>query len=150
MTQSHYARLLLMGALSFASMYVLMYAMVDSLEDVYPNLNQFYMAGLMTAAMMIIELVLMGSMYESRRMNTVIVAVSIGALILFWVLIRWQTAISDKQFLQSMIPHHGGAILMCGKAPIADPAAKNLCKRILASQRAEIGEMKDLLRKLEK
>lgn len=47
------------------------------------------MAGLMTAPMMIIELVLMGSMHESKRMNAVIVAVSTGALILFWVRIRW-------------------------------------------------------------
>lgn len=37
MTHSHYVRLLLMGVLSFASMYVLMYAMVDSLENVAPN-----------------------------------------------------------------------------------------------------------------
>lgn len=150
MAHSHYARLLLMGVLSFTSMYALMYAMVDSLENVYPNLNQFYMAGLMTAPMMIIEVVLMGSIYESRRMNAVIVAVSTVALVLFWVLVRWQAAISDKQFLQSMIPHHGGAILMCEKSPIVDPAVKNLCKRILASQQAEISEMKDLLRKLEK
>jgi len=150
MTHRHYVRLLLMGVLSFASMYVLMYAMVDSLENVSPNLNQFYMAGLMTAPMMIIELILMGSMYENKTLNAVIVTVSIVALILFWVLIRWQTAISDKQFLQSMIPHHGGAILMCGKAPIVDPTVKSLCERILASQQSEIREMKDLLRKLEK
>jgi hypothetical protein len=40
-------------ALSFISMYVLMYAMVDRFANVYPNFNQFYMAGLMTAPMVL-------------------------------------------------------------------------------------------------
>jgi hypothetical protein len=45
----HYVRLAIMTALSFISMYVLMYAMVNRFANVYNNLNQFYMAGLMTA-----------------------------------------------------------------------------------------------------
>ncbi len=49
-----YARLAAMTVLSFISMYILMYAMVDQLANVYPNINQFYMAGLMTAPMVII------------------------------------------------------------------------------------------------
>ena len=51
--------LLIMAGLSFVAMYILMYAMVDTLGNVYANLNQFYMAGLMTVAMMLIEVVLM-------------------------------------------------------------------------------------------
>jgi uncharacterized protein (DUF305 family) len=38
-----------MTLLSFASMYILMYAMVDSRRSVYANINQVYMAGPMTA-----------------------------------------------------------------------------------------------------
>jgi uncharacterized protein (DUF305 family) len=144
-----YLRLLAMGALSFAAMYALMYAMVDAPENVYPHLNQLYMAGLMAAPMILIELVLMGPMYERKGLNAAIALLSVAALILFWVLIRAQGAISDRQFLRSMIPHHGGAVLMCGRAPLAEPAVKDLCKRILDSQRAEISEMKDLLRKME-
>ena len=44
-------------------------------------------------------------------------------------------AVADTQFLKSMIPHHAGAILMCEKAPIAD--IKELCQKIIASQRSE-------------
>ncbi len=51
-----------MGVLSFASMYILMYAMVDTFENVFSNLNQLYMAGLMMAPMIVIELFVMGSM----------------------------------------------------------------------------------------
>jgi uncharacterized protein (DUF305 family) len=35
-----------MAALSFAAMYLLMYAMVNSSANVYANLNQAYMAGM--------------------------------------------------------------------------------------------------------
>lgn len=61
----HYGRLALMAALSFASMYVLMYAMVDSIGNVYMSFNQAYMAALMTAPMVAIELALMGSVFPA-------------------------------------------------------------------------------------
>src|SRR5688500_13000644 len=65
--QNHYLRLLGMIVLSFISMYVLMYSMVNSFADVYNSLNQVYMAGLMTAPMVVIELWLMSSMYTRTR-----------------------------------------------------------------------------------
>jgi uncharacterized protein (DUF305 family) len=120
--------------------------MVNRLENVYPNFNQFYMAGLMTAPMLILELVLMGSMYQNKRLNGLLIAIGIGAGLLFWVLIRQQTAIDDRQFLKSMIPHHAGAILMCEESPSRNPEILRLCREIVASQRAEIAEMKGLLR----
>jgi hypothetical protein len=67
MGKTHYGRLLLMAVLSFISMYVLMYAMVDAFANVYANFNQFYMAWLMTAPMVIIEIALMGAMYQNKR-----------------------------------------------------------------------------------
>lgn len=55
----HYHHCLLaMGALSFLSLDVLMYATVDRLASVLPNFNLFSMAGLMTAPMVVIELAL--------------------------------------------------------------------------------------------
>jgi hypothetical protein len=54
--ENHYLRLVGMIALSLISMYVLMYSMVHSFADVYNSLNQFYMAGLMTAPMVVIEM----------------------------------------------------------------------------------------------
>ena len=44
MNQNHYRRLLIMSVLAFASMYVLMYAMVNTFANVYSNVNQLYMA----------------------------------------------------------------------------------------------------------
>lgn len=144
----HYARLLLMTILSFIAMYILMYAMVDRLNDVYPNINQFYMAGLMTAPMVAIEILLMGAMYKDRAANIAILAVSVVALAGFFLLIRQQTAVADRQFLRSMIPHHSGAILMCREAPIADAEIKTLCQSIIKSQQDEIDQMKAILQRL--
>ncbi|HMB25049.1 MAG TPA: hypothetical protein VKP08_19540, partial [Anaerolineales bacterium] len=56
MGEMHYSHLLIMAVLSFIAMYILMYAMVNVIGNVYNNFNQFYMAGLMTAPMVIIEL----------------------------------------------------------------------------------------------
>lgn len=148
MKDGHYGRLLAMSVLSFASMYVLMYAMVNTFSNALPNFNQFYMAGLMAAPMVIIELGLMGAMYPNKKLNALIIAASGAALIIFWVLIRQQIAISDQQFLKSMIPHHAGAILMCEKAAIQDPEVRELCKGIVSGQQAEIDQMKAKLQAL--
>lgn len=150
MSNKHYGLLLLMTILSFISMYIFMYSMVDQFSNVYANLNQVYMAGVMTAPMVIIELILMRAMYHNKKWNAIIIAISLFALIGFWSLIRQQTAIADKQFLRSMIPHHAGAILMCEKAPVQDPEIKELCQSIISSQQSEIAQMKTLLAKLNK
>jgi hypothetical protein len=46
-----------------------MYAMVDRYAIVHSNLDQFYMASLMTAPTVLFELLQMGSTYERRRFN---------------------------------------------------------------------------------
>jgi hypothetical protein len=91
--------------LSFISMYVLMYSMVNSLANVIPDVNQFYMAGLMTMPMVIIEVTLMGSMYMNKKRDALIIALSAVALIVFFLFVQRQTAITGRQFLKSMIPH---------------------------------------------
>lgn len=142
MNKTHYLRLGAMAVLSFIAMYILMYSMVNVFGNVFSNLNQFYMAALMAAPMVLIELLLMSGMYPNKKWNALISAVSVIALIAFWFCIRQQAAISDRQFLRSMIPHHGGAILMCEKASIHDPEIKQLCQKIISSQQREIAQMK--------
>lgn len=144
----HYRQLLVMAGLSFFSMFWLMYAMVNSGQNVYVNINQFYMAGLMTAPMIIIEVVLMSAMYRQKKINAAIIAASLVVFILCWVFIRQQTAVSDKQFLRSMIPHHAGALLMCKESPITDPEIKALCESIKVSQQKEIDQMKLILKRI--
>ena len=140
-----YIKLLAMAVLSFIAMYALMYSMVNSLRDIYPSFNQFYMAGLMTAPMVLIEIVLMGAIYKNKKLNIIIIALCLLAGLLFFVGIRQQTAISDKEFLRSMIPHHSGAILMCREANITNPDINSLCQTIMKGQQQEIDQMRALL-----
>lgn len=139
---NHYPRLYAMTGLSFAAMYVLMYAMVDVFANVFNSLNQVYMAGLMAAAMVIIELGVMGRMYHDRRRNIGLIAGSIAVLLLCWFGIRQQWGIGNRQFLRSMIPHHAGAILMCEQASVDDVEIRALCQGIIAGQQSEIDQMK--------
>jgi uncharacterized protein (DUF305 family) len=143
--EGHYRRLGLMVAASFVAMYVLMYAMVDRLDNVFHNINQVYMAGLMASAMVPIELALMRAMYPDRGKNAVALTASFVALVACWLMVRNQAAVGDRQFLRSMIPHHSAAVLMCREAPIQDARVVDLCRRILANQEAEIEEMKSYL-----
>ena len=147
--REHYKKLMVMVVLSFMSMYMLMYAMVNTFANVIPNVNQFYMAGLMTVPMIFIEMALMGSMYMDKKLNTIIIGVSSILLIAFFVFIRQQSAVSDKQFLKSMIPHHASAILMCEKANLQDPEIKDLCQSIISGQQAEIDQMKAKLQEVD-
>ena len=149
MQHDHYARLAAMILLSFVSMYVLMYAMVHTANDVHQNLNQVYMAGLMTAPMVLIELALMRRMYQNGRLNRVILAAAVVAGVLSFLGIRQQAAITDAQFLRSMIPHHSGAILMCQEAHIQNTAIRELCTSIIASQQQEIDQMRRLLQEVD-
>lgn len=147
MHKQAYLKLLYMALLSFASMYILMYAMVNQLNNVIPNINQFYMAGLMTMPMILIEMIVMSTMYMDKNRNKLIIILSSIALVVFFLLIRYQSAVSDNQFLKSMIPHHAAAILMCEETTIKDPEINTLCGNIISSQQQEIDQMKTLLNK---
>lgn len=141
-----WAYLLLMVFFHFLVMYGLMYVMVYKFTDVYPSLNQLYMAGIMTTSMLVLEMVFMGSMYKNRN---IILGISMAITVFLFILIRNQTGINNKQFLKSMISHHSGAILMCKNAPINDPEIEQLCQKIIPAQQSEIDQMKQILKRVD-
>jgi hypothetical protein len=137
-----------MAALHFPVMYAVMFTMVYSLDEVFHNLNTFYMAGMMVAPMILLMPLLMSGMYSDKRKNLFVYAGAIGSFLLLFYFMRAQTFIGDKQFVRSMIPHHSGAILMCEKAKIQDAELKSLCDQIIAGQKNEISQMKTILERL--
>ena len=143
-----YRKLIWMALLSFVVMYMLMYAMVDSFSNVFPNHNQFYMAGLMASPMLLLELWIMRTMYLNKKMNTLIILIALIFFVGFWFGVRQQIAINDEQFLKSMIPHHASAILMCNESNIEDLEIKELCQNIVFGQQSEIDFMKEKLNSL--
>ena len=140
-----YRTLALMALLSFVAMYILMYAMVDRVENALPNLNQAYMAGVMAAPMVVIELILMRGMYMNARANLIAYGLCLVIGVGSFFAIRTQAAIGDAEFLRSRVPHHSGAILMCEQAKITDPEIRELCQGIIAGQQQEIAQMRELL-----
>lgn len=148
--KNHYRKLILMALSSLMAMYVLMYAMVNTFSNIFLNYNQLYMAGIMAVPMVVIELWLMRPMYQSRKINTFVILISLILFLGFFAGIRQQIAINDEQFLKSMIPHHAGAILMCSQAKLKDTEIKKLCQNILSSQQSEINFMKSKLDELSK
>lgn len=140
----HYTMLAWMGLLHLVIMYLVMFSMIDTRNDFYNNVNMLYMAVMMAAPMVILMPLMMRSMYQNKKLNAVFIG---GAAVLFlgaFAFIRDQTGVGDKQFLRSMIPHHSGAILMCEDANIQDMEIKDLCGRIIQSQREEIEQMKKI------
>ena len=144
-----YLRLLLMAVLHFIAMYFLMYAMVDRANNVFLNLNNLYMAAIMTTPMLVFELILMWQMYGNKKILAAVFAGSVAVFVVAFLFIRQQVAIGDEQFLRSMIPHHAGALLMCEEADVKDPRILELCEQIRESQQREIDLMKTLLEEIE-
>lgn len=143
--QSHYRMLGINLVLSAIIMYLVMFAMIDTVGDFYNNLNMAYMTLMMVAPMGALMLLMMGSMYANKRLNLILYAVFAGLFILGTVGTRAQAGIGNVQFLRSMIPHHSGAILMCRKAQLSDPEIIALCGQIQRSQREEIDQMNRIL-----
>lgn len=140
-----YVSLTVQTIVSGIVMYLVMFVMIDSLGSFYNNLNMFYMTLMMVAPMVVMMIVAMRSMFPSTILNA---ALLIGSGVIFlgaFALIRTQTTIGDTAFLRSMIPHHSGAILMCGQAKLSDPEIQQLCNEIIKSQRQEIDQMKRIL-----
>ena len=148
--KSQYSKLIWMTVISYIAMFILMYSMVDKFANVIINVNQFYMAALMTAPMIIIEMIIMGGMYMNKKLNLIIISISAVVLVACFFFIRVQTAVSDRQFLKSMIPHHAAALLMVNGAKINDPEIRKLADDIISSQQREIDFMKAKLKEMEK
>lgn len=132
----------------FIIMYLVMYTMIATLDHFYFNLNNVYMTLMMVTPMALLMLVLMRSMYENKRANLII---AIGAVVVFagsFYAMRSQAAIGDKELIRGMIPHHSGAILMCGKAKLTDPELITLCDEIVDAQEREIAQMQAVLERL--
>ena len=144
-----YKRFAVMAVAMFVAMYFIMYAMIDGLQNLIPNINNLYMTLLMVSAMLIIELLIMKGMYENKKINWAIITVSLAIGIFSWFGIREQLFVGDKEFVKGMIPHHAAAVLMSEKAKLTDPELIQLQKNILETQAQEIEFMKRKLKEFQ-
>jgi hypothetical protein len=145
MTKGSYRWLGIELAIDFVIMYLVMYAMIATLDHFYLNLNTAYMALMMVTPMAVVMLFAMRSMFPSRRRNWLIGSAAAVIFVGSFVGIRLQGGVGDDEFLRSMIPHHSGAILMCRNADLTDDEIIRLCDQIITSQQAEIDQMEAII-----
>lgn len=145
--KSPYKRLALSIAINTVVMFFLTYALIDSLDHFHPNVNRGYMAVMMAAPMVVVMLLVMGPMYDDRKLNTVLYVMFGALFVAVLTLARSQTLIGDEQFLRSMIPHHSSAIVMCERGTLRDPEIVSLCGDIVKAQKQEIAQMKEILKR---
>lgn len=134
-----------MMLISLISMWVLSMSMIDELGHFTLNISNFYMALIMVAAMGVIMTIGMWTMLGNAKVN---IALLVGFIVLFvaaLILGRTETFVGDKGFLESMIPHHSRAILVCQEADISDPEIVALCDSIVQAQEEEIAQMQEIL-----
>ena len=144
-----YLKFFLMIATSTLLMFFMMYFNLFSFSHFFFSQTRLFMALMMGAAMAIIMLIFMWKMYPNKKANVVILC---GSILLFagsLFMVRSQTAVDDVAWMKAMIPHHSIAILTSNRANLSDPEVKELAKKILEAQEAEIDEMKELIEKLE-
>lgn len=145
-----YRKFLLMIATSTIIMFGLMYLNTYQMDHIYFSETRVYMALLMGATMAAIMLLFMLGMYPNKKLNAIIFAVSVLVFAGSLWLARSQATIDDVSWMRAMIPHHSIAILTSERAGIKDPRVRKLADGIIEAQRREIGEMKALIRELER
>lgn len=143
--QSHYVKFAMMIVTSMVAMFGLMYLNTYEFSHIQFSETRFYMTFIMGAAMAVIMLSFMLSMYSNTKLN---LAIYVGSLLVFLValfLVRSQTLVGDSSYMRAMIPHHSIAILTSENAQIEDVRVRELADGIIDAQRREIAEMDWLL-----
>lgn len=140
-----YSRFLAMIATSTIIMYGLMYLNTWDISHVWFSQTRMWMALYMGAAMAVVMLAFMLSMYTNRKAN---IAILVGSVIAFSAglyLVRSQDTVGDVAWMKAMIPHHSVAIMTSTRANISDPRVRDLADEIIEAQKREIAEMEALI-----
>jgi len=132
---------------SLVAMFLISLEQVRSLDHFYLNASNFYISLTGIGAMGLIMFAAMRGMFNDAWMNVA----TVGGLLLVlaggFVLARTETFVSDRSFLESMIPHHSRAVLVCQESTLTDPEIIELCGSIVESQTREIEQMQEILRR---
>lgn len=144
-----YIRFGLMILTSTVIMYFLMFFNIFELSHFTFSETRIYMSIMMGSVMAIIMLLFMWEMYQKKKLNYLILGISILTFGTSLWLVRSQATVDDTSWMKSMIPHHSSAILTSEKADISDPRVQELRDAIIKAQEVEIAEMKNLIEDIE-
>ncbi len=127
----------------FAGLLVTMNIWVDKTSHIRLfHMNDIYMITLMSLFMVFLSAVMM------PHQDSKVFVILIMAIIVIFYLIRTQTFVTEKQYLNGMIPHHSMAILMSKriKEKTKNPRIIKLANQIIKSQVEEIATISDILK----
>lgn len=144
-----YWRFMAMIGTSTVVMFGLMYINTYNIDHVFWSETRFWMAFVMGAAMMVVMLLFMWSMYPNRAKNTLILGVAVLVFSVALWLVRSQTTVTDTEYMAAMIPHHSIAIMTSERAHIRDPRVRKLAHDIILAQRREIAQMRYLISEID-
>ena len=99
-----YIKFGLMILTSTVIMYILMFLNVFEFTDVKFSETRVYMAIMMGAVMAVIMILFMWKMYKNKKVNSMILAVSIVVFGVSLWLVRSQTTVDDTSYMKAMIP----------------------------------------------
>jgi uncharacterized protein (DUF305 family) len=145
-----YGKFVAMIAVTTVAMFIMMYFNIYRLDHAYWSQTMAWMAIMMGAAMAIIMLSFMWAMYANRAANLAIIIIAVLVFAGALALVQSQATVGDVSYMRAMIPHHSKAIMTSERARISDPRVRKLADEIISSQQREIGEMKALIKDLEK
>jgi hypothetical protein len=145
-----YGRFAAMVGTSTVVMFGLMYLNTYALDHVFYSQTRAWMAVVMGAAMAVLMMGFMWSMYQDKRLNAGIIAICTVAFAISLWLVRSQATVGDLSYMRAMIPHHSIAIMTSERARIRDPRVRLLADKIIEAQVREISEMETLIRDLER
>lgn len=129
-------------------MYAVMYLNTYEISHIYFSETRLYMTILSTCVMAIVMLLFMLNMLDNKKMNAIIITVSVIVFSLSFVLMRTQATVDEVDYMQQMIPHHSIAILTSENEKIKDPRVRELADNIIKAQKEEIEQMKKLIEEL--
>lgn len=144
-----YIKFGLMILTSTIVMYFLMFVNVSEFSHIHLSQTRIYMALLMGGVMAIIMLLFMWKMYDNKKLNTIILGISVLIVGVSFGFIQNQVGVGDTAWMKAMIPHHSTAILTSENANLEDPRVKELSEEIIKAQKEEIAEMERLIEDLE-
>lgn len=144
-----YLKFALMILTSTVIMYFLMFVNVNEFAHIYFSQTRVYMAILMGAVMAIIMMGFMWKMYDNKKLNAVIMGLSVLLVLGSFGLIQNQVGIDDTAWMRAMIPHHSTAIMTSENANLTDPRVQQLSEEIIQAQEEEIAKMEQLIEDIE-
>lgn len=143
-----YGRFWAMVATSTVIGFGAMYLNTYELDHVFFSWTRFFMTMIMGGVMTAVMMLFMWRMYPNKRANYSVLGVAAALFVAGLGLVRTQATVGDVAYMRAMIPHHSIAILTSTRARIEDPRVRKLADGIIATQKKEIGEMKELIAEL--